>query len=135
MDDERPIGLHLMVGDIQLHELEQLEAFPDSTNSIGLTTFATRRASFRELHHRINGLIAHRCTMGFQNLADHLKRTRWIKEPVSHLLFDQIDIQDGTQRLRLLLLLLPALLDTDPSALRRSRDKGGLRGDDGKENQ
>jgi hypothetical protein len=119
----------------QLHELKQLEAFPDRTNSIGLATFTTRRASFRKLHHCINGLIAHRCTMGFQNLADHLKRTRWIKEPMSHLLFDQIDVQDGTQGLGLLLLLLPALLDADPSALRRSRDKRGLRSDDGKENQ
>ena len=73
--------------------------------------------------------------MGFQNLADHLKRTRRIKKTVSHLLFDQIDIQHGTQGLRLLLLLLPALLDADPSALRRSGDKRGLRSDDGKENQ
>ena len=73
--------------------------------------------------------------MGFQNLADHLKRTRRIKEPVSHLLFDQIDIQHSTQGLGLLLLLLPALLDADPSALRRGRNKRGLRSDDGKEYQ
>jgi hypothetical protein len=39
-----------------------------------------------------------------------------------HLLFDQLDVKYSAQGLRLLLLLLLALLDTDPSTLGRGGD-------------
>jgi hypothetical protein len=55
--------------------------------------------------------------VGFQDLAYNFKRTRRVEQPMHHLLFDQIDVQHSAQGLRLLLLLFPALLNTDPSAL------------------
>lgn len=52
-----------------------------------------------------------------------------------HLLFDQVDIQHGMQGLRLLLLLLPALLNADPPTLRGCGDQCRLRTDDGQEDE
>jgi hypothetical protein len=48
-----------------------------------------------------------------------------------HLLLDQVDVQHSVQCLRLLLLLFPALLDTNPSALGGSGDQRRLGTDDG----
>jgi hypothetical protein len=55
--------------------------------------------------------------VGFQDLSYHLERTRRIKQTVPHLLFNQVHVEHGAQSPRLFLLLLLALLDTDPSAL------------------
>lgn len=69
--------------------------------------------------------------MGFQNLAYDFKRTRRVEQSMLHLLFNQVDVQHSAQRLRLLLLLFPALLDADPTTLGGSGNQCGLRADDG----